>query len=397
MAEIIFGNTQKKAIQMASEWIRESPRHRKGIFVIAGYAGTGKSTVLSQILSVMGIPVYSVAFATYTGKAAVVLRQKGHNAYTLHRLIYNTGVSQSGMPIFRRKKSLPSGIELICVDEVGMVPEKIMNDLLSFNVPVLALGDQGQLPPIYGENSFISNPDCILTEIYRQNEGSGVLKFATDIRNGIFDFENDYGNQVKIISSSKFRMEYMKDYEQMLCGTNATRSHINVQYRALTGKKSPFPEKGEKLICIVNNFKDPIPYKDIDYYFVNGLMAVVTRSSKEISDSVLYIRLKPDGLDKEVGTYCKRGVFLNDYEDFGQKAPQGSENDVKNFYDFYNDKIVNSFTFGQVITGHKSQGSQYDSVLIFDDCFYNSEINYRRWLYTCVTRAINRVMLVEMD
>lgn len=389
MALLTFGKDQLRAIDTATHWLKTESMY-KPIFVIGGYAGTGKSTVLNQVLANMGIPMYKIAFVTYTGKAAVVLRQKGLNAFTIHKLIYNVSMGSGGMPIFRKKNKLPANIELICIDELGMVPTEMMNDILTFNIPVLGLGDPGQLPPIYGENQYITKPDVFLYEVFR-NSGD-VLQLATDIRNGEDVYKNSYGKDVKIIGLSEFNSNTLLQYDQILCSTNATKTTLNVKCRELKHLNSPLPDAGEKVICNVNNFKDVIQCNGVEMFLVNGLTGVTTSKAAEIDEEHLYLRFKPDMISVEVPVYAKRSVFMENYEDVGAKVDKADE---KFIIEFYDGKIVNSFNYGYAITTHKSQGSEWPNILIYDDCFYHDDANYRRWLYTSVTRAKKTVTIIR--
>lgn len=393
MAQMMFGRDQQQAIVMATDWLRTKSMHVP-VFVVGGYAGTGKSTVLKQVLANMGIPMYKVAFATYTGKAAVVLRQKGMNAYTLHKLVYNVSVGSSGTPIFRKKPRLPGNIELICIDELGMVPQEIMDDLVSYGIPILGLGDPGQLPPIYGENKYITNPDVFLFEVFRQSSDSSLLQIATDIRSGVDPFTQKYSSDVTIVPLSKFDSTTLLDYDQILCSTNKNKTVLNVKCRSLRNMAKPLPFAGEKIICGLNNFKDIIPYDGVDMYLVNGLTGISTSDALEVTDDVIYLRFKPDCMNHDIPIYCRRSQFMENYEDLGIKNDEASHKQVVEFYD---NKVINSFNYGYAITTHKSQGSEWGNVLVYDDCFYKDEANYRRWLYTSVTRARQKVTIIRSD
>jgi exodeoxyribonuclease-5 len=397
MGQINFGEEQLYAIHTATNWIRTPYKQRAPIFVIAGYAGTGKSTILSTILAYMHIPLYKVAFATFTGKAAVVLRQRGLNAYTIHKLIYNTNMSKNGIPIFKRKARLPPSIELIAIDEIGMVPQSVLDDLLSFKVPTIGLGDPGQLPPIFGENTYIRNHNCMLTKVYRQALESGVLRFATDIRNGIFNTNKDYGSDVRFISMNKLRTDDLLRCDQIICATNANKIHINVAVRNALQRKTMFPEVGDKVICTVNNFKEIVAcYDDLEIFLVNGLMGKTIFDSYKVFDNVLWLQFSIDGMgDTMAQIYCKMDKFQGNYDTVGDiSVAEGDEPSKKEFYEFFNDRSIHAMDYGYAITCHKSQGSQFDNVLVYDDCFYNNTEQYLRWMYTAVTRASKTITVV---
>jgi exodeoxyribonuclease-5 len=396
MGLINFGKDQLQAIRDASDWIRTPPHKRSPIFIIAGYAGTGKSTILSTILENFRIPRYKVAFATFTGKAAVILRQKGLNAYTIHKLIYNTIVSKKNVPMFRRKSRLPMSIELIAVDEIGMVPKSLLDDLLSFHIPVIGLGDPGQLPPIYGENDYITHHNCLLTKVYRQALDSGVLRFATDIRNGIFNPEINYGSDVRFIDYHKLKDEDLLACDQVICATNANKVHLNVAIRRKLGRQTMYPEDGDKVICTANNFKEIVAYfDDLEIYLVNGLVGYAEFDTYSVSDDILWLNLRIDDMGGVLSfIYAYMTPFRENYEEVNLTVNEADASIKKDFYEFYHNKAIHRFDYGYAITCHKAQGSQYGHVLVYDDCFYNNEKQYLRWLYTAVTRAINKVTVI---
>lgn len=139
---------QNKGIQLAKNWyLNES--NIKPVFIINGYAGTGKSTLVRFIIKELNLNTENVVFAAYTGMATSVLLRKGNkNCSTIHKLIYDCLAYDD--PETRKKKfkftlkdHLDESIKLIVIDEFSMVGGKILDDLLSFKVPILALGDPG--------------------------------------------------------------------------------------------------------------------------------------------------------------------------------------------------------------------------------------------------------------
>jgi exodeoxyribonuclease-5 len=398
MNQFTLSEDQQLATRLAVEWFHSALYLHKNIFVISGYAGSGKSTVLSYIIMQLNIPQYKIIYAAYTGKAATVLRKKGLNAVTVHRLIYNTSITKEGKPIFRKKKHLGGNIELICIDELSLVPNQIMYDILSYNIPVLALGDEGQLPPIYGENDFIHNPDVSLTTIHRQQKDSGILQLATDIRNGIDFTKKSYPNDVTIIDGSKMLFEDMLNYDQILCSTNKTRIYINNRIRELLGASSSLPMKGEKVICCYNNFRDSYKWEELEVFLVNGLIGYIRSTVYEYDDKTLFFVFEPEGFPKlYIHTYANKKEFIDNYENVGQKA-EPVPKEMRYILDSEKQSThsVNYFTTGYCISCHRAQGSEFPSVLVYDDCFYNDDINYFKWLYTAVTRAQQTLTLARL-
>src|ERR1035437_2845026 len=137
---------------------------------IAGFAGTGKSFLIPHILE--RLPNFAVCAPT--GRAAQILRSKGvENASTIHSLIYkpkmdsygNIILDKNGSPIFILNPDLP--YEGIIADESSMISKELYEDLLSFGIPLICLGDSGQLPPVGNEMNLMDNPDFTLETIHR--------------------------------------------------------------------------------------------------------------------------------------------------------------------------------------------------------------------------------------
>lgn len=152
---------------------------------IAGYAGTGKSTLVKFIVSALGLYPAEVCYIAFTGKAAKVLREKGcENAMTAHRLLYQSYPRNDGTFYHKPRRPLDYPYKLIVVDEISMLPKEIWDLLISHRVHVIALGDPGQLPPIGESNGVLDHPHIFLDEIMRQAQESEIIRLTMDIREG---------------------------------------------------------------------------------------------------------------------------------------------------------------------------------------------------------------------
>ena len=175
---------QQLAISMAADWYA---KQNTQIFKMAGYAGTGKTTVATTIARTLEADD-NILFCAFTGKAACVMRQKGMPGQTIHSAIYDYETvtdPQTGKKriVHHLKPYLP--YKLIVVDEASMVGTEVAKDLLSFQVPILAIGDPGQLPPVGDRYSdLLRGPDIILDEIMRQDGGNRIPLFAQQLRKG---------------------------------------------------------------------------------------------------------------------------------------------------------------------------------------------------------------------
>ena len=154
MSEVKLNDQQEIAKDLIVDWYLNKT-HEKLVFTLAGYAGTGKTFLINYIIkNCLDIPLHKVAFIAPTGKAASVLTQRGClNACTVHKLIYNRIEKESQTEIngkiiktkrfeFVKKPNIPK-YKLIILDEVSMVSEKMMEDLISFGIPILCCGDVG--------------------------------------------------------------------------------------------------------------------------------------------------------------------------------------------------------------------------------------------------------------
>ncbi|QQR51863.1 AAA family ATPase [bacterium] len=155
---------QAAAIQQIGTWYRGNT---SPFLTLGGYAGTGKTTLIGYLRQALGDLDESakVGFCAYTGKAARVLAAKlrdtsavrrGDSVGTLHSLIYDAEDAGGGTVRWVRKDKLDRN--LIIVDEASMVDESIWNDLLAFGIPVLAVGDHGQLPPVGSSFNLMAAP-----------------------------------------------------------------------------------------------------------------------------------------------------------------------------------------------------------------------------------------------
>ena len=159
-------------------------RNHEPYTVIAGYAGTGKSTLIKFIIEALDLLPEHVAYISYTGKAAQVLRNKGcPNAMTAHRLLYHSKQKPDGTYFHIPKDSI-GDYRLVVVDEVSMLPNDMWELLLSHQKYIIACGDPGQLPPVSEEEapSILDNPHIFLDEIMRQAKDSEIIQLSADVR-----------------------------------------------------------------------------------------------------------------------------------------------------------------------------------------------------------------------
>ena len=221
---------------------------------IAGYAGAGKSTLVKFIVEALYLEPKDVCYIAYTGKAALVLKEKGcSNAMTAHRLLYKSFPRKDGTFYHMPKRILDYPYKLIILDEVSMFPKEMWDLLLFHGVHVIALGDPGQLPPIGEDNGILAQPHIFLDEIMRQAQESEIIRLTMDIRAGK-PLQLFKGNEVQIIDKKDVVEGMFLWADQIICAKNETRKNINQLVRKYKfGVNTNDPIEGDKIICLRND------------------------------------------------------------------------------------------------------------------------------------------------
>lgn len=396
-----FSGDQKLALEKCEAWVTgKTPK----VFKLYGCAGTGKTTLAKHLAKLVGRRVY---FTAFTGKAAEVLQRAGcPNARTIHSLIYipkekgkkrltalelemtklpndappelvedlQRRIEEERENLDRPSFKLNSESEmrfasLVVVDECSMVDGQMGEDLLSFGVPILALGDPGQLPPVGGRSFFAANTaDHTLTEIHRQAKGSPILKLATMARLGEKIPYGDYGDGCRVVE--KITPQEAVEADQIICGRNSKRRAINMRVRKLLGYEDELPVAQDKLICLRNNHDEGL---------LNGGQWIVESSELLTGDS--------STLDLHQLGFPENKIFTTSHNHYFQGK---TSKDISPWLR----ADSNEFDYGYAVTCHKAQGSQWDNVIIFDESFCFRDDRHK-WLYTAITRAAKTVTLVR--
>lgn len=248
MTAIDCCNDQEMALEAIRKWRDRCTRYDEQYLTLGGYAGTGKTTLIAQLAEEWE----GVAVMAYCGKAANVLRAKGVMANTIHSQIYVPRKSNGGTIRFQKRRSL-DGVETIIVDEASMIDHITFIDILSFGLPVLFVGDHGQLEPIGTSANLMGNPDLRLEKIHRQAADNPILRLATAFREGRdAPYWEDPRGRLSIVKHGEFE-ERVSPEIQMICGMNKTRIKINAIVRKKRGLNQTLVAPGEKLICLQNN------------------------------------------------------------------------------------------------------------------------------------------------
>lgn len=366
--------------------------HTKQVYEISGPAGSGKTSIVYEIMRETGLNNEEVLFMAYVGKATMALALKGNFAKTIHSTIYDivhvprldddgVPITKNGRPVtmmtFAKKSSLPSNIKLLVIDEGSMLDKRIAMDVLSFGLPVLVLGDLNQLPPVFGDPYFLREPDTVLTQVMRQSEDNPIIWLSQRALKGQKIEYGKYGDMCYVIPKEQIDDNLLKNSDTIICGRNETRQNINDYYRqTIMGVKSKTPVYGDKIVCRQNNWKLSI---DDNIFLINGLIGYIediyldTYNGKSIC-----IDFRPEFMPEK----CFRKIPI-DFEYLFQPVTEKSTNRFN---------FSNKFQFARAITCHLSQGSQYSKVLVYKERL-GSWAYQRKWDYTAITRAVDGLVI----
>ena len=378
---------QAEALRQIGSWYRS---RSVPYLTLGGYAGSGKSTLVAFLR--MKLREFDndarVGFCAYTGKATRVLAERlreqrvprrTDTVSTIHSLIYTSDDNPGSTPVWTLKDRLDR--DLIIVDEASMVDEVIWHDLLSFNVPILAVGDHGQLPPVGSSFNLMAEPMIRLERIWRQAEDSPIIEVATLARTSGVVPVRQFGPGVRKLDRAEPEtgqtvQEMLENWRPellILCGYNRTRTRLNQAIRESTGAETAEPRPGDRVVCLRNNARAKV---------YNGMLGTITSLSSAGDNTWYEAEIDLDGEDYHYAGYILKTQF-GESETVRDVplAPSGQRGDV--------------WDFGYCLTVHKAQGSQSPKVLVFEERFAKtSDEDWRRWLYTAVTRAQEELTIV---
>jgi exodeoxyribonuclease-5 len=415
---------QARAIATIKDWF-ENRTGNQQVFKVFGYAGSGKSTLVKHAMGELGLADGSdVLYAAFTGKAALVMTRKGTPASTIHSLIYRVSEATPaeierirqdiagikarlpGMPLGERlfaesqlaslqlrlsdshkprfilnEQSALRDAKLLVLDEVSMVGDEMARDLLAFGKPVLVLGDPGQLPPVKGEGAFTRDtPDVMLTEIHRQAGESAILRLATLAREGKPIPYGEHDRFVWKMRRQDVAPEQMLKGGQVICGKNATRIQLNLAMKGAAGFNGLYPGGlGEKLICLKNRN---------DLGLVNGMF--LDLADIEDTDELSFTAAVRTEDGQRIGGERERfRIYKGHFDEHVAPDPERERRD------HWKKKTLIEAVWGWAITCHKSQGSQWPNIIVFDDGLGRTAEDRARWLYTAITRAEQGLVLLD--
>ena len=417
------------------------------IFILRGYAGTGKTTLITHFIKHTARNDFRNVLLAPTGKAAKVLARKAKRAaYTLHRYFYHSELSLYGKYHFKLKKNTETIPTIFWIDESSMISnisqiggENLLNDIIKYVqnpehqgilFKVVFIGDPAQLPPIGQESSPALDDSYFLkkynyrvfsftmTDIKRQHLDSGILYNATRVRQYLTqphlpELQDIYINLQKpdifvTDSLSEFIQEFCASFSLdkidsagLFTFSNQAALKLNSQIRSLLFYEPDEIQAGDLLIVIKNNYSHLVAGMP---FIANGDTCVVSHIYHETieeheGNKWVWADLRfenQNGEAVEVSTY----VYLNLLH---SAEPNISADQQQKIYSFFkhnknhNKELAHALQvkFGYAITGHKAQGGQWEKGFIYFEQIYQniSLLNYLRWCYTTLTRAEKQLVM----
>ncbi|MBB4037790.1 exodeoxyribonuclease-5 [Dysgonomonas hofstadii] len=426
----------------------------ESIFLLRGFAGTGKSSLLGALVKTMTDFKQKTVLLAPTGRAAKVFSSySNHPAFTIHKKIYRQQKYSGELGNFGLMDNLHKDT-LFIVDEASMISNngldsyfgtgRLLDDLIHFvysgeNCRILLIGDTAQLPPVGEEDSpalqvselagyGLEVHSAMLSQIVRQAEGSGILRNATAIRNALTKGKTEAYPKLKLknfadivkISGEDLIDEISSSYDKeglentMIISRSNKRCNIynqGVRNRILYREEELSP--GDMLMITKNNYYWTENVENVDF-LANGEIVEVLRVRREQDlygfrfcevlirsldyDIELEVKILMDTLHSDAAGLTKERseeLFLNVLEDYADISTRAGKMKKLKVDPFYNALQVK---FAYAVTCHKAQGGEWRNVFL--DLGYISEehlgINFYRWLYTAITRASNKLYLVNL-
>ena len=445
---------QKKLTDTLAEMIISPAQHQ--LMLVKGYAGTGKTSVISAFVRTLNDFRMCPVLMAPTGRAAKVLTAySGDQAFTIHKKIYRQKKSSDGFGSFVLSFNTSSNTFFV-VDEASMISRysadqslfgtgNLLDDLMTFvyndhNCRLVLIGDTAQLPPVGQEESpaldrrrleayGLEVVECELSEVVRQHQESGILHQATIVRRLITEQRWGYPSLATGIFSDVERItgedlietitdaydKYGIDETTIICRSNKQANRYNRGIRSRILYREEELTAGDFLMVVRNNYHW-IKDAEIISFIANGDIVEVIRIRKYIErygfrfaevdlclpdyhhyEFTAIIML--DALCSETASITdeqSRQLYHSVAEDYAQIATKSQRYNAIREDPFFNALHVK---FAYAVTCHKAQGGQWKCVFIDQGWLTDETVNieYLRWLYTAITRATEKLFLVNFS
>ena len=455
-AKICFETTvgQKKIVEMLSEYLADEDFSK--IFVLNGYAGTGKTTLIAALVGALKEAGVKPVLLAPTGRAAKVLaRYSGEKALTIHKRIYRQRTNADYESKFSLDRNPERGAVFI-VDEASMLSDRtgdgavfgsgsLLGDLVEYvrsgrGCRLILVGDSAQLPPVGLDHSPALDPAALgcygevvyasLDEVVRQQAQSGILFNATLVRcmleNGIYEiprFETDYPD-IAALEGCDFLetlqdcyARYGRDETIVITRSNKRANRYNEGIRRNVLGAEAEIESGDMLMIVKNNYYFTERDKECPTNFIaNGDIACLKRLRRfedfygfrfadavltfgDYDDTDLPCKILLDTLASEAPALTRDESTRLFYE--VEKDYLDVKSKIKRFKEIRENPHFNAMQvkFAYAVTCHKAQGGQWKAVFV-DRCLFGDEPMTRdmlRWRYSALTRATERLYLVNFD
>lgn len=443
-------NEQNDIITDISEFI--TTIGNRSIYVLKGYAGTGKTTLVSSLVKSLPVVAKRHVLMAPTGRAAKVLAKYSKRAAsTIHRKIYWIRTNKSGNTFITRKENTHTNT-IFFVDEASMISENnekafgnrsLLDDLIEYvyeglDCKLILIGDTAQLPPVHLEVSPALNEEILerksnkqiisreLTEVVRQKENSLILNNATLIREKIA--KEDYTFPSIITNNEVIRINTGEDLQDALesaysnnginntsviCRSNKRANLYNQQIRAKIRWQENEISSGDMLMVVRNNYFW-LDESSKAGFIANGDIIMVTKINETIErygfrfarasvEMVDYPKEKNLDLLLLLDTLTSESPTIS-YDQY-QKLYKEISKDYKGQKEINKkikeDEFFNALQikFAYAITCHKSQGGQWENIFVDMGYFTDQMLDkaYLRWLYTAITRATKKLYLINFN
>lgn len=368
---------QADALSECVHFIMNNHVIKEPVLIFGAKGGTGKSftaNILGKVLSSFGLSGVAIAF---TGRAVSHLVKSGIPARTFHSLMYKPEFDKDGdlVGFQRRTQSeiLAEAGSYVLLDESSMIPSSMWDDVKSIGLPIVALGDYAQLPPIDTVNRdfnvmFEDHPRVSL-ETNRRTDPSfdGILKLCDHFRESPNVPRFVKGNGIKVVSKGETQnVNFIRDggFDVIVCGMNKTRKKFNDLTRASRDFHGDLPNVGERIVCLKNTWLD-----NGSTYICNGELFDVLAIFEGVKESRFVVKSIDTGNQTTVRV-------LNEFW-ITEKMPRMKSDEAMKYQEF---------TFGYSLTCHKVQGSSFDNVLFYDEdvSFF---VDQQKFRYTGTSRA----------